>query len=154
MLTCTRTDEDSTADKAAAPANEAKSEQDADKKEDAEAPNADDAPATPAAPASTNKNGRRKSSGGTAKKLNKKQSRASMAHLDAKAGDYYFIKMKGYPKWPGIVASEDMLPESITSKRPVSAARPDGTYREDFQDGGKRVLDRTFPCMFLATNEL
>jgi len=77
-----------------------------------------------------------------------------MAHLDAKPGDYYYIKMKGYPKWPGIVASEDMLPEIITSKRPVSAARPDGSYRDDFQDGGKRVLDRTFPCMFLGTNEL
>lgn len=77
-----------------------------------------------------------------------------MSHTDAKPGDYFFIKLKGYPKWPGIIAAEDMLPEAILKSRPVTAARPDGTYREDFADGGKNVLDRTFPVMFLETNEL
>ena len=38
--------------------------------------------------------------------------------------------------------------------RPVTAARPDGTYREDFADGGKRAGDRTYPVMYLYTNEL
>jgi hypothetical protein len=108
------------------------------------------------APASKSKS-RRKSSGAPEhkiKKLNKKQSKAKMSHVDAKPGEYYFIKFKGYPKWPGIIASDDMLPETILKTRPVTAARPDGTYREDFADGGKNVLDRTFPVMFLDTNEL
>jgi hypothetical protein len=31
--------------------------------------------------------------------------------------------------------------------------RADGTYREDYADGGKRAHERTFPVMFLETNE-
>ncbi|KAK8126233.1 uncharacterized protein PG998_001992 [Apiospora kogelbergensis] len=41
----------------------------------------------------------------------------------------------------------------MLSTRPVTAARPDGTYREDFADGGKRAGDRTYPVMYLHTNE-
>ena len=46
------------------------------------------------------------------------------------------------------------LPHARIKTRPVSAARSDGSYREDFADGGKRAADRTFPIMYLATNEL
>ncbi|KAG5929909.1 hypothetical protein E4U42_003970 [Claviceps africana] len=46
-----------------------------------------------------------------------------------------------------------MLPHALVTSRPVSAARPDGTYGEAFVDGGKRVNDRTFPVMYLHTNE-
>ncbi|KAK6954435.1 hypothetical protein Daesc_004402 [Daldinia eschscholtzii] len=97
---------------------------------------------------------RRKSTGDTkGKKLNKKASRAKILHIDAKPGEQYFAKLKGFPPWPVIIAEEDMLPPSMLSTRPVTAARPDGTYREDFADGGKRVADRTFPVMYLHTNE-
>ncbi|KAL7629365.1 hypothetical protein AAE478_000885 [Parahypoxylon ruwenzoriense] len=97
---------------------------------------------------------RRKSAGDSkAKKLNKKASRAKILHVDAKPGDHYFAKLKGFPPWPVIIAEEDMLPQSMLSTRPVTAARPDGTYREDFADGGKRIADRTFPVMYLHTNE-
>jgi hypothetical protein len=88
------------------------------------------------------------------KQLKKKQSRLALAHLHAKPGDYYYIKFKGSQPWPGIVASEEMLPEAIKKMRPVTAARPDGSYREDMAEGGKNVLDRTYPCMFFHTNEL
>jgi len=47
-----------------------------------------------------------------------------------------------------------MLPESLLATRPVSTKRPDGSYREDFEEGGKNQRDRTYPVMFMATNEL
>ncbi|KAL1882716.1 hypothetical protein VTK73DRAFT_1236 [Phialemonium thermophilum] len=98
---------------------------------------------------------RRKSTGpaDTKKKLNKKGSRAKVLHLDAKPGDHYFVKLKGFPQWPAIICDEDMLPKALLEHRPVTAARPDGTYREDYADGGKRVADRTYPVMYLKTNE-
>ncbi|OBT59068.1 hypothetical protein VE04_00988 [Pseudogymnoascus sp. 24MN13] len=110
-----------------------------------------------ATPSSANKSkARRKSSGvpeHKGRKLNKKESKAKMSNIHAQPGEYYFIKLKGYPKWPGIVASEDMLPDAILKSRPVTAAKPDGSYREDFAEGGKNALDRTFPVMFFETNE-
>lgn len=99
----------------------------------------------------------RKSIGGgeaRGKKLSKKASRARVLHLDAKPGEYYFVKLKGHPQWPVIICDEDMLPASLLKTRPVTAKRADGTYREDFADGGKKVADRTFPVMYLHTNEL
>ncbi|KAI1105239.1 hypothetical protein F4804DRAFT_144129 [Jackrogersella minutella] len=97
---------------------------------------------------------RRKSAGDAkSKKLNKKASRAKILHVDAKPGEHFFAKLKGFPPWPVIIAEEDMLPSSMLSARPVTAARPDGTYREDFADGGRRIADRTFPVMYLHTNE-
>jgi hypothetical protein len=75
-------------------------------------------------------------------------------HLDASAGDLYFVSMKGHPPWPVVICDEGMLPETLLSKRPVSAMRIDGTYREDFANGGKHVRDRRYPVMFLGTNEL
>lgn len=98
---------------------------------------------------------RRKSAGDAkTKKLNKKASKAKILHVDAKPGEHFFAKLKGFPPWPVIIAEEDMLPSSMLNTRPVTAARPDGTYREDIADGGKRIQDRTFPVMYLHTNEL
>jgi hypothetical protein len=111
------------------------------------------APATP----SSTKKAQRKSIGGsqsTGKKLSKKQSKAKITHLDAKPGDYFFVKLKGWPQWPAIIADEDMLPETIIRSRPVTAANEHGVYRQDFADGGKKVADRTFPVMYMGTNEL
>ncbi|KLU84182.1 hypothetical protein MAPG_03227 [Magnaporthiopsis poae ATCC 64411] len=121
--------------------------------DDGEAARAD-AAKEPTTPADKSK-ARRKSTSLTdsRKKLNRKGSRAKILHLDAKPGDYFFIRLKGYPLWPGIICDEDMLPQTLLKTRPVTAARPDGTYREDFADGGKRVADRTFPVMYLYTNE-
>ncbi|KAI6093775.1 hypothetical protein F4821DRAFT_252774 [Hypoxylon rubiginosum] len=97
---------------------------------------------------------RRKSAGDAkTKKLNKKASKAKILHVDAKPGEHFFAKLKGFPPWPVIIAEEDMLPSSMLNTRPVTAARPDGTYREDIADGGKRIQDRTFPVMYLHTNE-
>ncbi|KAJ4416369.1 hypothetical protein N0V82_006806 [Gnomoniopsis sp. IMI 355080] len=87
------------------------------------------------------------------KTLNKKGSKAQILHIDAKPGDHYFIKLKGFPQWPCIICDEDMLPHALLKSRPVSAARADGEYREDYADGGKNVANRTFPIMYLATNE-
>lgn len=114
-------------------------------------------PATPAADKSGSSKSRRKSNatpGDAKRKLNKKGSRARITHTDAKPGDYFFIKLKGYPKWPGIVCSEDMLPQTLLRTRPVTAMKADGTYRDDYADGGKQMHNRTFPVMYLATNEL
>lgn len=87
-------------------------------------------------------------------KLNKKASKGRITHIDCKPGDHFFARLKGFPPWPVIIADEDMLPETMLSTRPVTAARPDGSYRFDFAEGGKRVADRTFPVMYLHTNEL
>ncbi len=119
-----------------------------------------DAPVDPETAASTSnksKSARRKSSGvpeHKSKKLNKKASKAKMTHINAQPGEHYFIRLKGYPPWPGIICDEAMLPQTLLKSRPVTAARPDGTYRADFEDGGKRVTERTFPVMYLSTNEL
>jgi hypothetical protein len=47
-----------------------------------------------------------------------------------------------------------MLPESLLASRPVSTTRADGSLRDDFKEGGKNAKERTFPVMFLGTNEL
>ncbi|KAG6041581.1 hypothetical protein E4U41_003477 [Claviceps citrina] len=101
-------------------------------------------------PSAKNKGGRRKSVGGG---LSRKGSKARLTHTDAKPGDHFLVKLKGFPAWPAIICDEDMLPHALVTSRPVSAARPDGTYGEAFADGGKRVNDRTFPVMYLHTNE-
>jgi hypothetical protein len=98
---------------------------------------------------------RRKSVGeGKAKTLNKKGSKARITHIDAKPGDHFLVKLKGFPAWPAIVCDEAMLPEALLNSRPVTAAKPDGTYADAYAEGGKRVYDRTFPVMYLYTNEL
>lgn len=88
------------------------------------------------------------------KKLNKKKSLPKITHLDAKPGEYYFARLKSYPPWPAIICDEGMLPHSLLSTRPVTTKQADGTYKEAYADGGKRVHERTFPIMFLHTNEL
>jgi hypothetical protein len=130
----------------------------------------DAAPAEPSAtevtPADTNgalaatkaNNGKRKSTGGVPehknKKLNKKKSMAKMTHLDAQPGQYFYARLKSYPPWPSIICDESMLPTSLTSTRPVTTKKADGSYNEAYTDGGKKVTDRTYPIMFLHTNEL
>lgn len=110
-----------------------------------------------ATPAKAN-NGKRKSIGGIpehkGKKLNKKKSMPKLTHLDAQPGDYFYARLKSYPPWPSIICDESMLPLSLTSTRPVTTKKADGTYNEPYADGGKKVNDRTFPIMFLFTNEL
>ncbi|KAF2674934.1 hypothetical protein BT63DRAFT_24523 [Microthyrium microscopicum] len=119
----------------------------ADASEAPVAANGDAAP-TPA----SKKNSKRKSVSTPAKKLNKKKSMPNL-HLDVKPGEYWYVQMKGYPAWPAIVCDEEMLPASLLKYRPVSTMRLDGTYREDFEEGGKNVRDRRYPVMFLGTNE-
>ncbi|KAL2410816.1 hypothetical protein ABEF95_001954 [Exophiala dermatitidis] len=119
---------------------------------DAAQPETNGTPADKKTPSS-----RRKSSGGVpehkGKKLNKKKSVAKITHLDAKPGEYYFARLKSYPPWPSIICDEEMLPEILLNTRPVTTKKADGTYNEPYADGGKKVADRTFPVMFLHTNE-
>lgn len=119
---------------------------------DVEMKEAEAAPAeAPTETPNSKKNSRRKSVGGG---LSRKGSKARLTHTDAKPGDHFLMKLKGFPPWPVIVCDESMLPPALTSSRPVSAAKADGTYSEAYADGGKRVHDRTFPVMYLFTNEL
>ncbi|KAK0730678.1 hypothetical protein B0H67DRAFT_639153 [Lasiosphaeris hirsuta] len=154
---------EATAEKSEPPAD-AKSDVDmADASAPADAPAADadestasvQADAAATTPGNKGKGKQRKSIGAAdkGKKLNKKASRAKILHLDAAPGDHYFVKLKGFPQWPVIICDEDMLPQSLLKSRPVTARRADGTYREDYADGGKRAGDRTFPVMYLHTNE-
>lgn len=103
------------------------------------------------------KKAKRKSSSGVpehrSRKINRKKSQA-LTHIHAKAGEHYLARLKGHRPWPSVIADEEMLPQALLATRGVSAMRADGTYREDYADGGKRVNERTFPVMFLATNEL
>ena len=122
---------------------------------DAAGEEATDANGTPTARKGAN--GRRKSGGvpeHKIKKLGKKKSMPKLTNLDAQPGEYYFARLKSYPPWPSIVCDEDMLPESLLNNRPLTTKQPDGTYKEAYADGGKKVADRTFPVMFLHTNEL
>ncbi|KAE9381713.1 hypothetical protein N431DRAFT_425290 [Stipitochalara longipes BDJ] len=141
-----------------APTPEATEMADTTKHDDDAAPAADRS-AEPAAstPASAGKGKPRRKSGGIpehkGKKLNKKASKAKMTHTDAKPGDYFYVRLKGYPLWPAIVCDETMLPNTLIKSRPVTAAKKDGTYRDDFADGGPKVKDRSFPVMYLHTNE-
>ncbi|OJJ46254.1 hypothetical protein ASPZODRAFT_142875 [Penicilliopsis zonata CBS 506.65] len=101
-------------------------------------------------------NGKRKSTGGVPEhksKLNRRKSMVRTTQLHAKPGEYYLARLRSFAPWPSIVCDEDMLPESLLTTRPVTAMRPDGTYREDYADEGKRAHERTFPVMFLQTNE-
>lgn len=113
---------------------------------------------TDAANGTPAKQSKRKSSVGIpehrSKTLKKKQSKAKITHLDAKPGDFYFARLRSYPPWPSIVCDEEMLPEVLLNSRPVTAIQPDGTYKEPYVDDGKKVTDRTYPVMFLYTNEL
>lgn len=125
--------------------------------DDAAAP--EDKPAEDAAVAATtstpaNKNRRKSAVASTGKKLNKKQSKAKIQHLDAKPGDHFFARLKGFPPWPVIVCDQEMLPQTMIRSRPVTAIQEDGKYREDYADGGKKVGDRTYAVMYLQTNEL
>ena len=122
----------------------------------AEAPSAAVAESTPNSNNKKNNNNR-KSIGGVpehkAKKLNRKKSMPTL-HLECKPGEFYWARLKGYPPWPSVICDEQMLPESLLASRPVSTTRPDGSLRDDFKEGGKNAKERTFPIMFLATNEL
>ncbi|KAL2869989.1 PWWP domain protein [Aspergillus lucknowensis] len=113
------------------------------------------APGANGTPSSAKKSSsKRKSTGADTKsKLNRKKSQSRITHLDAKPGDYYLARLRSFAPWPAIVCDEEILPQTLLSTRPVTAQRPDGTYREDFADGGRRVGERTFPVMFLHTNE-
>ena len=83
------------------------------------------------------------------KKLNKKASKR-LTHLDAQPGQYYLARMKGHPPWPSVICDEEMLPMSLLDTRPITTKLPDGSYKKpEYEDGGKRVHDRTFPIMFL-----
>ncbi|KAI0594332.1 hypothetical protein F4775DRAFT_574303 [Biscogniauxia sp. FL1348] len=158
---------DKPAEEAAEPATDAKAEAEKSAEattnaetEDGTGADAADTTAVEAeetSPGADKSKARRKSSAAAdhakGKKLNKKASKAKILHLDAKPGDHYFAKLKGFPPWPVIVCEEDMLPQNMLNSRPVTAARPDGTYREDFADGGRRAADRTYPVMYLYTNE-
>ncbi|KAH9879037.1 hypothetical protein J1614_002472 [Plenodomus biglobosus] len=123
-----------------------------------DAPAADDAPTSNGTPAPKKAtNGKRKSGAGVPEHKKKTPSKgkknAPKLRLDVSAGDMFMVAMRGYQPWPVIVCDEEMLPESLLSKRPVSAKRIDGTYREDFLEGGKNAKDRRYPIMFLGTNE-
>ncbi|PNY23609.1 PWWP domain-containing protein 3 [Tolypocladium capitatum] len=148
--------EPASADKSADNATE-KTEKEQQKPDAAPQAKAEAAPTAVAAetPASKAKGGRRKSAAGEskAKALNRKGSKARLTHTDAQPGDHFLVKLKGFPAWPAIVCSESMLPQALITSRPVSAARQDGTYAEAYADGGKRVHDRSFPVMYLYTNE-
>lgn len=126
----------------------------------AEAAPAADAPATngtSATPKAVNGNSKRKSGAGVPehkkKTPAKKKKAAPELRLNVAPGEMYMVAMRGYQPWPVIICDEEMLPESLLSKRPVSAKRIDGTYREDFLEGGKNAKDRRYPIMFLGTNE-
>ena len=88
------------------------------------------------------------------KKLNKKKSRPVL-RLDAKPGELYLARMKGHQPWPSVICDEEMLPQILISTRPITTAQPDGTFRKpEYEDGGKRANERTYPIMFLYVYSL
>lgn len=114
------------------------------------------APATNGTPATGKKDTKKRKSGAAdGKKTPSKKGKAvKEMHLDVQPGQLWWVKTKGYPDWPGIICDEEMLPHTLLEKRPVSAIRHDGTYRQDFEEGGKNVRDRRYAVMYLGSNEL
>jgi len=115
-------------------------------------------PTAASTPAAGGKDKKRKSTGGVPehkgkKAQGKRKSMPANLNLDAKPGQFFWARLKGYPPWPSVICDESMLPEVLLASRPVSTSRPDGTIREDFLEGGKNAKDRTYPIMFLSTNE-
>lgn len=110
-------------------------------------------PSAAATPASGK--AKRKSTSGVpehkSKKLNKKKSMPNL-NLDAKPGDFYWARWRNGPAWPSLILAQDMLTPELLAKRPVSAQQEDGTYRADFQEGGKNAKDRQYPVLFLGEN--
>ncbi|KAJ5475088.1 hypothetical protein N7539_008154 [Penicillium diatomitis] len=141
-------DADETKDESAAPPAAADEEQ-ADGAETA-APEANGAPA---ASKKSSKDRRRSSGVGEKSKLNKRKSMPKLTQLNVKPGEYYLARLRSYAPWPSIICDEEMLPPILVENRPVTAAQPDGTYRADYADDGKRAHERTFPVMFLQSNE-
>ena len=139
------------------PAMDTDASKPADTTVDASAENTVVAPETPASSKKSKDSAKRRSSAGIpehrVKKVNPKKKGPEL-QLDAEPGDMFLADMKGFPKWPAIICDEDMLVEELLKNRPVTAKRPDGTYREDFEEGGKNVRDRTYAIMFLGTYEL
>jgi hypothetical protein len=129
-------------------------------KDEAAAAAGDAETATPEAngtPASSKKSSKdRRRSGATAEKskLNKRKSMTKITHLKVQPGEYYLARLRSYAPWPSIICDEEMLPQSLLETRPVTAAQPDGTYRADYADEGKRAHERTYPVMFFQSNEL
>lgn len=116
-------------------------------------------PTAAATTAAGGKDKKRKSTGGVPehkgkKAQGKRKSMPANLNLDAKPGQFFWARLKGYPPWPSVICDESMLPEVLLASRPVSTSRPDGSIREDFLEGGKNAKDRTYPIMFLSTNEL
>ncbi|GKT55036.1 PWWP domain-containing protein [Colletotrichum tofieldiae] len=160
-----KTDSDTKDAESSGKTNEPSKDEDADveMKDTTDAPEAKEASEAAAAAdadaadATADKSKSRRRSSGVpehkGKKLSKKASKAKFFHTNAQPGDHFLVKLKGYPQWPVIVCDEEMLPETLLKSRPVTAKRADGTYREDYADGGKRQNDRTFPVMYLRTNE-
>ncbi|KAI5294307.1 hypothetical protein KEM55_006670, partial [Ascosphaera atra] len=132
-------------------AEQPKEDVDQTKEVDGPSGTAAEEPATPA-PQSAKKasSSKRKSSGGGG---GKRKSMNRTLHLDAKPGDYYIARLKSWPPWPAIICDEEMLPPALTAKRPVTTKQEDGSYHEAYADGGKRVYERTYPMMFLGSNE-
>ena len=123
----------------------------------AEPPSAVADDGTDTTPASGKKGNKRNNGGVPEHKKNKNLNRKkSMPTLrpDCQPGEFYWARLKGYPPWPAVICDEQMLPESLLASRPVSTTRPDGSLRDDFKEGGKNAKERTFPIMFLSTNEL
>lgn len=115
---------------------------------------APEANGTPASSKKASKDRRRSSGVAEKSKLNKRKSMTKLTQLSVQPGEYYLARLRSYAPWPSIICDEEMLPQSLLDTRPVTAAQPDGTYRADYADGGKRAHERTYPVMFFQSNEL
>lgn len=140
------------------PSASAEDADDAKKPEEGAAPAEADKTDVNGTPSSSKKKGgssNRKSGGipeHKGKQNNRRKSQVNQVH--AKPGEYYLARLRSFPPWPSIICDEEILPQSLTESRPVSAYRPDGTIRDDYAEGGKRGHERTYPVMFFQTNEL
>ena len=134
--------------------------EDADTKGTIDTDEMDATPTTPAVANGTPASSKKVSNGSSKKKssavpehksrkLNKKKSRP-MTHLDAKPGQFYLARLKGHQPWPSVICDEAMLPQILLSTRPITTMQADGSFKKpEYEDGGKRAYERTFPIMFL-----
>jgi hypothetical protein len=85
---------------------------------------------------------------------NQGTSKAYELRLDASPGEMYMATWPRNKLWPVIICDEEMLPELLLSKRPVSAKCTGDKHHEDVLEGGKYAKNLWYPILFLGTNEL
>lgn len=107
-------------------------------------------PSLPSDPANLKKQSKRKSIAVPEHRVKRTPKKPGLEpQLNVEPGQYWLCKMSGYPDWPCIICDESILSKEMRNQRPVTARQPDGEFKPDYADGGRKERERTYPVLFL-----